>query len=112
MESQALQALALRVGEATTTDEVFKRIVEGLAARTWVALARVWLTQPGDICEACRLREECSDQTRCLHLVASAGSEEDWSRLNGAFRRIPLSARKAGEIGAGGAPILISQAQP
>ena len=55
MEFQALQALALRVGEATTTDEVFKRIVEGLAARTWVALARVWLTQPGDNCEACRL---------------------------------------------------------
>jgi hypothetical protein len=59
VESQALQALALRVGEATTTDEVFKRIVEGLAAQDGVALARVWLIQPGDICEACRLREEC-----------------------------------------------------
>ena len=70
MESQALQAPALRVGEATTTDEVFKRIVEGLAAQDALALARVWLIQPGDICEACRLREECPDQTRCLHLVA------------------------------------------
>jgi len=45
VESQALQALALRVGEATTTDEVFKRIVEGLATQDGVALARVWLIQ-------------------------------------------------------------------
>ena len=46
-------------------------------------------------------------------LAASAGSpiasDEDWSRLTGDFRRIPLNVRKVGEIGAGGAPILIGE---
>jgi hypothetical protein len=74
-------------------------------------LARVWLVLPGDICESCPMREQCPDQSRCLHLVASAGSPiasaENWSRLDGNFRRIPLNVRKVGEIGARGEPILI-----
>ncbi len=112
MESQALQSLALTVGEARSADAVLGRIVSGLAAQQDVALARLWLVAPGDICGACRLREECPDQIRCLHLVASAGNPiatgEDWSRLNGNFCRMPLNARKVGVIGAGGAPILIN----
>jgi formate hydrogenlyase transcriptional activator len=45
-------------------------------------------------------------------LVASAGSPksssgEDWSYLQGQFRRIPLGHRKVGEIGASGKSILI-----
>ena len=110
-EFEALQLLALRVGEARTGSEVFKRIVEGLAAQTNVALARVWLTLPGDRCDLCRMRERCADRARCLHLVASAGnpkeSKEDWSRINGDFQRIPLNTQKVGEIGARGEPILI-----
>jgi transcriptional regulator with GAF, ATPase, and Fis domain len=62
------------------------------------------------------MRPECPDQTQCLHLVASAGapsktSGEDWSRLNGAFRRFPLNVRKIGRIGATGDPILIKDIQ-
>jgi hypothetical protein len=110
VEFRALQALALRVGEARTADEVLKCIVEGLAAHDGVALARVWLVLPGDICESCGMREECPDRARCLHLVASAGnpvaSAEDWSRTNGNFRRNPLDVNKVGEIGARGKPIL------
>jgi transcriptional regulator with GAF, ATPase, and Fis domain len=113
MESQALQSLALKVGEARSADVVLSRIVSGLAAQQNVALARLWLAAPGDICDSCRLRSECHDQTRCLHLVASAGSpiasQEDWSRLNGNFCRMPLNARKVGVIGATGEPILIDQ---
>ncbi len=116
MDSEALQSLALKVGETRSPHEVVRRIVEGLAAQDGVALARVWLIQPGDICDSCRMREECPDQTRCLHLVASAGKStvtgEDWARLNGNFRRIPLSVRKVGEIGASGGPILISEDLP
>ncbi len=87
MDSQALQSVALKVGEARSADVVLNRIVSGLAAQQDVALARLWLAAPGDICGSCRLRDECPDQARCLHLVASAGnpiaSAEDWSRLNG-----------------------------
>ena len=113
MEFGALQSLALRVGEAHTADEVFKRIVHGLAAQQDVALARVWLILPGDICDVCLMRGDCPDRTRCLHLVASAGnpqaSKEDWSRLNGDFGRIPLNVKKVGEIGACGEPILVTR---
>lgn len=112
MESHALQSLALKVGEARSAKVVLSRIVSGLAAQENIALARLWLTAPGDICGSCRLRGECPDQTRCLHLVASAGhpiaSVEDWSRLNGNFCRMPLNARKVGMIGASGEPILIN----
>jgi transcriptional regulator with GAF, ATPase, and Fis domain len=112
VEFQALQSLALKVGEARTADDVLKRIVDGLAVQDGIALARVWLILPGDICKACAMRAECPAQTRCLHLVASAGnpvaSAEDWSRVNGDFRRIPLNIKKVGEIGARGEAILIS----
>jgi transcriptional regulator with GAF, ATPase, and Fis domain len=112
VELRALQSLALRVGEARTVDDVLTCIVDGLAAQRDVALARVWLILPGDICDSCLMRGDCPDRVRCLHLVASAGhpraSREDWSRLNGDFRRIPLTVRKVGEIGARGEPILIS----
>jgi transcriptional regulator with GAF, ATPase, and Fis domain len=112
VEYQALQSLALKVGEARTAEDVLKCVVDGLVAQEEVALARVWLALPGDICASCGMREECPQRTRCLHLVASAGnpvaSMEDWSRLNGDFRRMPLNARKVGQIGASGEPILIS----
>jgi transcriptional regulator with GAF, ATPase, and Fis domain len=110
-DTRTLQHLALKVGEARSADEVLQDIVRGLVAEQDVALARVWLADRGDICETCILRKECLDQSRCLHLVASAGSsvasDEDWSRLTGDFRRMPFNARKVGAIGASGEPILI-----
>src|SRR5689334_22027599 len=39
------------------------------------------------------MRPECPDQTRCLHLLASAGTT---GRLDGAFRRFPIGAREVG----------------
>jgi PAS domain S-box-containing protein len=112
VDFRSLQSLALRVGEARTLDDVFTGIVDGLAAQNGVALARVWLVLPGDICRSCVMRQECPDQRRCLHLVASAGtsvgSAEDWSWLDGHFRRIPLGVRKVGQVGASGEAVLIS----
>jgi len=112
MRSQALQALALKVGEVRSAQAVLARIVTGLAAQDDVALARIWLIAPGDICASCSMRDECPDRVQCLHLVASAGNPaapgEDWSRLDGSFRRMPLNARKVGVIGASGNPVLIN----
>jgi transcriptional regulator with GAF, ATPase, and Fis domain len=60
------------------------------------------------------MRRECLERTRCLHLVASAGSPVDgserWSRLDGEFRRIPMGAGKVGRIGATGEPVLVRDA--
>jgi transcriptional regulator with GAF, ATPase, and Fis domain len=110
MDVNSLQKVALALAEERSPDVVLQRLVQGLVDEG-VALARVWLLEPGDICQTCPLRDECRDQTRCLHLVASAGrsqdGSEDWSRLSGNFRRIPLGARKVGHIGATGTSVLI-----
>ncbi|WP_146565554.1 sigma-54-dependent Fis family transcriptional regulator [Posidoniimonas corsicana] len=75
-----------------------------------VALVRVWLLRPGDICDACLFREECPDRSRCLHLAASSGRsvvdpDRDLSRLDGRFRRFPVGVRKVGRIAMTGDPI-------
>ena len=112
MQLQSLQEAALAVAEERSLDRILRRLVEGLATED-VALARVWLIDAGDICSTCPLRNECLDQSRCLHLVASAGRSlhgtEDWSRLTGDFRRIPLHARKVGFIGATGSSVLLPE---
>ena len=110
MELESLQALAVAIAEERSFDAILSRLVQGLVAQG-IALARVWLLDPGDMCARCALRQECHDQTRCLHLVASAGGSlngtEIWSRLTGDFRRIPLGARKVGHIGATGTSVLL-----
>ena len=115
MNLDALQAISLAVAGERSEEGVLSRIVEGLGQQPGVALARVWMLGPGDICDSCRMRPECPDQTRCLHLVASAGSPraspgEDWSRLDGDFCRVPLGVPEVGRIGATGAPLLLKDA--
>ncbi len=91
--------------------DVLRAVVSGIAQCQNVVLARLWLIEPGDICETCRFRPECPDQERCLHLVASAGNPgdktSDYTRLDGAFRRFPLGVRKIGRVGKSGEPLLL-----
>jgi transcriptional regulator with GAF, ATPase, and Fis domain len=95
---------------ADVTEGGFRKQTEGCAD---IALVRIWCVAPGDICAECRFRTECPDQSKCLHLVASAGSptdkSEDWSRLDGHFRRFPIGLRKIGHIAATGQPIVIEE---
>ena len=93
-------------------DDILGLITRRLTERPYVALARIWLIKPGDLCDTCRFREECPDQISCLHLVASAGkpqdeSGEDWSGKDGDFRRFPLGVRKVGKIGETGKPVVV-----
>jgi hypothetical protein len=105
MRPEVLQSVALAVAQARSVESVLGGIVQGLGVEGDIALARIWLSEPGDICSSCPMRAECPDQSRCLHLVASAGrptqAHEDWSRLTGAFRRIPLNVHKVGLVGGG-----------
>jgi GAF domain-containing protein len=78
-----------------------------------VALVRIWLLRPGDICSICRMRPECPDQSRCLHLAASSGKSlaepgADWTRIDGDFRRFPVGVRKVGQIAATGIPLFVA----
>jgi transcriptional regulator with GAF, ATPase, and Fis domain len=91
--------------------EVLRAVVGGIAQCKNVVLTRIWLIAPGDICATCRFKSECPDQTRCLHLVASAGNPgdgtSDYTHLDGGFRRFPLGVRKIGRVGNSGEPLLI-----
>ena len=97
MHLEALQELALRLSGERSVDAVLQFIVDGLAQQSGVALARVWVTGPGDVCSSCRMRPACPDQTVCLHLSASAGTSlegEQWSRIDGYFSRVPFGDSK------------------
>lgn len=91
--------------------EVLSAVVKGLAQCPNVVLARIWLIRPGDICPDCRFLAECPDQSRCLHLAASAGNsgsaENDYSGLQGGFRRFPMGVRKIGRVAETGEPLLL-----
>lgn len=77
-------------------DELELIASEALAACDGV-LARLWTMGPGDLCATCPMLPECPDQTRCLHLVASAGTT---TRIDGPFRRFPIGARRVGQVAA------------
>ena len=66
-------------------------------------LARIWLVGPGDLCDSCPMRPECPSQTTCLHLVASAGSED---ATEGTLRRVPIGAGSIGRIPAAHEPLI------
>ena len=105
-EFESLKGVFLELAEERSVDALLKLIVNRLGERPHVALARIWLIGPGDICPTCPMRDECPDQTECLHLVASAGRPQadagaDWSRLDGKHRRFPMGVRKVGSIAAG-----------
>jgi transcriptional regulator with GAF, ATPase, and Fis domain len=104
-----LKRLLLDMSQQRSVQNLLKLIVDRLASQPDVALARIWLVGPGDLCSDCRMRDHCPDQTTCLHLVSSAGSSivtgEDWTNLDGAFRRFPLGVRKIGKIASTGEPL-------
>jgi PAS domain S-box-containing protein len=114
VDAERLLSLAAKIARERRTQDVLDATVKGLSQLPGVALARVWLVRPGDLCDQCFVREQCLDRAQCLHLAASAGSPqggtEDWSTLQGHFRRIPLNHGKAGKPGATGKTILIGDA--
>jgi formate hydrogenlyase transcriptional activator len=112
MEGDRLLSLAVDVAAGRNLPGMLQTIVQGLASHPGVALARIWLHLPGDICQSCFLRAECRDRTQCFHLVASSGTpvsspEENWSFLQGYFRRIPMNVFKVGQVGSTGTAMLI-----
>ena len=110
---ESFKRLLVDMGQELRVEALLWMIVRRIAEQPSVALARIWLTKPGDICDSCRMRPECPDQTACLHLVASAGrsltpDEPEWDRTDGYFRRFPLGIRKVGLIGATGEPVEVA----
>lgn len=102
-EARFLQDLLLEMTQQHSSTRLLDLAVQRLASREHVALARVWLVQPGDICSNCPRKSECPGQVPCLHLVASAGHsiadpDEQWDRTDGEYRRFPIGRRKVGHV--------------
>jgi hypothetical protein len=113
VQNDALQQILMAASRERAERTVLRIIVEGLAEQPQVALARIWLLRPGDLCATCRMRPECPDQSRCLHLAASSGRSlaepgADWARTDGDFRRFPVGVRKVGRIAATGVPVFVA----
>lgn len=98
------------------TPRPLQELVTELGRSEGIALARVWLLRPGDVCGTCRLAGHCPQRVKCLHLVASGGrslkpAEPEYDRVDGWFRRFPLHFQKIGRIGATGEPLIISNVE-
>jgi transcriptional regulator with GAF, ATPase, and Fis domain len=78
--ASSLDRVALEMTSVLNLDAVLASITSGLVEDFGVALARVWLVEPGD---------------PTLHLRASSGLS---TRLDGAYARIPIGAHKIGQI--------------
>ncbi|MEE9264558.1 MAG: sigma 54-interacting transcriptional regulator [Vicinamibacteria bacterium] len=115
-EFESLKQILLDMAHERSLPALLSLLVERLRNLREVALARIWLIRPGDLCATCPARPECPDQTRCLHLVASAArqvnpdSGTDWFRMDGSYRRFPLRIRHIGNIGATGESLLLDEA--
>jgi transcriptional regulator with GAF, ATPase, and Fis domain len=111
MNPAAFPQLMVAMAEGRAIGDVLRAVVGGVADCKHVALTRLWLLRPGDICGECRFAAECPDRSRCLHLAASAGNSVDPSvdlrGVDGAFRRFPLGVRKIGRIAATGEPLVL-----
>jgi transcriptional regulator with GAF, ATPase, and Fis domain len=112
MKTETLHPIATAIAQERSLENVLQKIVRGLADCHNVALARLWLTLPGDRCAHCPMRSQCPDQTACLHLVASwetsITSDEPRVNVNDDFSRMPISVRKVGRIAASGMPLLLN----
>ena len=114
MNLESLHAIATMVAQQRSVESVLRMVVDSLADGSDLALARIWLTKPGDVCASCAMRNECPDQSRCLHLVASAArpknpeSGNEWYRDDGFYRRFPLGVRRIGQIGKDGESLRMS----
>ena len=110
--------LLLELAELHQLTDLLPLAVQRLSESSSVALARIWLKQPPlpNDCLNCRFANECAHRERCLHLVASSGRslivhDENWQRLDGAFRRFPIGVRKVGQIASTGLSLEVSSVE-
>jgi transcriptional regulator with GAF, ATPase, and Fis domain/GNAT superfamily N-acetyltransferase len=113
MELALLPPILLAIAQQRSLDAVLSAISTAVASQPAVALARVWLRETDRSCPICA-RHAPGAEGDALHLRASTGHpldrSTDWSRLDGAFHRIPLGAGlKIASIASSGEPIRIDR---
>jgi transcriptional regulator with GAF, ATPase, and Fis domain len=78
-------------------------IVERLAMRPLVALARLWVVRRAYWCYSCSLEKFCEPKGTCLHLIASRGNSlvnrrSTYARTRSFFNNLPLNHRTLGHM--------------
>ncbi len=78
-------------------------IVERLAMRPLVALARLWVVRRGYWCYSCSLGKFCEPKGTCLHLIASRGNSlvnrrVTYARTRSFFNNLPLNHQILGHM--------------
>ncbi len=111
-EYDTLRQFLIQMTEERSADALPGMIVRQMASRPHVALARVWILRPGDICTECEYSQICADRSTCLHLVASEGRSIKkpgvvGSSLNGWDHRVSLACPGPGEAARTGTPLRI-----
>lgn len=107
-----IKELLLEMARLESVDMILGHVTSVLAASDETALVRIWLKDKGDNCRDCADHPNCQDQSRCLHLKASAGrslrGRKQWAATErSAFGRFPFGIRKVGRIAASAQPIEI-----
>ena len=103
-EFESLKCLLLEMAQERSLCKLMQLIVQRLADRPHMASVKLWLIQPGDLCESCPQREHCASQESCLHVAASAENPNDEHtgespHFEAQFQRIPLGVGAIGKIG-------------
>ncbi|ALA60620.1 hypothetical protein NITMOv2_4242 [Nitrospira moscoviensis] len=112
MDPRKLPQVMVSTAQQRGLDAVLRTITDGIAQCPNTVLTRIWLATPNYLCKVCRGRDDASDHSRWLHLVASAGvprdPQADYGRLDGAFHRFPMGERKIGRVAATGEPLRLA----
>jgi len=113
VQAESLLTLAATAAAEHNFQNVLDTVVNGLAQQPGVAHARIWLLNPGDICQDCFFNQVCEDRSQCLHSVAAAGNtiHLDLTNLYEQFRRVPLANRILGQVAQKGVSLLRNDAQ-
>ncbi len=102
-EYDSLKELLIQMASERSVPALLRLIVTHMTLRPHVALVRIFLKKPADICHECSMAKVCAKHTECLHLEAAGGRSiadpaADWSDVNGHGRRMPLGYGGIGTV--------------
>jgi transcriptional regulator with GAF, ATPase, and Fis domain len=116
MPLDVFKELLLEMPQQRSVEGLLSHVTERLGGLPGLALVRIWLVQPGDVCSECQFQGTCEVKGICLHLVSSFGrsavSDATWTQVRGPFARFPIGVRKVGRIAASGEPLEVVRVDP
>ena len=68
--------LLLEMAQEHSLEPLLQKILVRGVERTEFVVSQIWLIEKGDLCESCKYRSECADQSRCFHLIAGRGRSQ------------------------------------